>query len=120
MLNPEPKATPKKISVADSANYGYIGLLRNVPKIFCGIRFYMDFVMIKNAPWGMVFGLPQLRRMRAVIDLGNIYVFIIHSENKMRIALEPDRRQPLVEQGGPESDFFHSPYIPRSQLTLYG
>lgn len=97
-----PRHTQKTIKIADGSNYGCIGRLRNVPVTFGNITVHLEFLIVRNAPIGIVIGSPVLERMGAVRDLAGQLVDLSYEGKTARIGLEPVVRLPF--QQGEDSE----------------
>lgn len=89
-----------------------MGRVRGFPITFGTLKFQIDFLMVKDAPLGMIIGLPELTRMKTLVNLvnmhiGNIFhVKLVQGKNNLRIPIGPERVSPLLEEPESERNLF--------------
>lgn len=87
------KPTEKHITVVDSAGVPFFGSLHHIPTSLGGLLVHLDFLVVKEAPSGLIIRIPNLEELKACTDPSKQHVQMTIVDSTMRLGLDLDMKQ---------------------------
>ena len=106
-LGLSPKVTEKRITVANGETTPVTGVLDGVLMKFGGIVVRVDFLVVRDPPFGIIIGLPTMEALGAVVDTRHRMITLDYNgiSSKLGMVLDIDVE---AEDSGTDSEDFTS------------